>query len=238
MRLGDLRQFYHLMHRLIDKQGGPRHLSALGSIPRRGVYFFFDEGQPRSDSGEGPRIVRVGTHALKAGSASSLRQRLSHHRGRKSGGGNHRGSIFRLLVGQALIASGKAAGCLSWGVKGDPTKAGLALGIGRGEMLALEAPIEAAVSHYLSTLTFARLSIEDEPGPESLRGFIERNSIALLSNFDRPLIDPATPNWLGLSSDRPLVASSGLWNQHHVTERHDPAFLTKLAELIDRSQSG
>jgi hypothetical protein len=30
------------------------------------------------------------------------------HRGLKSGGGNHRGSIFRLLVGQALSCRGRA----------------------------------------------------------------------------------------------------------------------------------
>ena len=235
-RLSDLRNFYALMDRLIILQGGHIRLSELGSsIPRRGVYFFFDDSQPRSDSGEGPRIIRVGTHALTAGSSSSLRQRLSQHRGRRSGGGNHRGSIFRLLVGQALIASGGASGCISWGVKGDPTKASLALGIERDELSTLEAPIEAEVSRYLSNLTFARLQVDDDPGPASLRGLIERHSIALLSNFERPSLDPVTPDWLGHSSDRPLVALSGLWNQRHVTERHDPAFLTTLAKLIDRA---
>ncbi len=235
MRLSDLRQFYTLMDELIGRQGGLLHLSAVGSsVPQRGVYFFFDGDQPRSDSGEGPRIVRVGTHALTAGSGSSLRQRLSQHRGQKNGGGNHRGSIFRLLVGQALIASGRTSDCRSWGVKGDPAKASITLGIERGELLAREAPIEAAVSDYLSKLTFARLPVDDDPGPDSLRGFIERQAIALLSNFDRPSLDPVTATWLGRSSDRPLVVASGLWNQRHVTERHDPAFLTTLAALVER----
>ncbi len=236
MRLSDLRQLYSLMDRLICNQGGLIHLSALGSsIPRRGVYFFFDDDQPRSDSGIGPRIVRVGTHALTAGSGSSLRQRLSQHRGKISGGGNHRGSIFRLLVGQALIASDSAIDCRSWGVKGDPTKASIALSIERSELLAAEAPIETAVSHYISKLTFARLTIDDDPGPDSLRGFIERQSIALLSNFERPSLDPVKPSWLGLSSNRPLVVASGLWNQRHVTERHDPALLSTLAGLIEQT---
>lgn len=236
MHLNDLLTFYGLMDRLTQSQGGRFRLSQIGSsIPRRGVYFFFDDRQPRRDSGEGPRIVRVGTHALAAGSASSLRQRLSQHRGRRTGGGNHRGSIFRLLVGQALIASGGAPVCISWGIKGDTTKASLALGIERRNLSALEAPIEVAVSQYLSNLTFTHLPVDDEPGPDSLRGLIERQSIALLSNFERPSLDPATRDWLGHSSDRPLVAQSGLWNQRHVTERHDPAFLTTLAELIDRA---
>ncbi len=32
--------------------------------PRRGVYFFIEPNQVRTDSGTGPRVVRVGTHAL------------------------------------------------------------------------------------------------------------------------------------------------------------------------------
>ena len=71
--------------------------------PRRGVYFFFEPGESRSLSGTGSRIVRLGTHALANGSRSTLWQRLSQHRGNAKGdGGNHRGSIFRLLVGVAL----------------------------------------------------------------------------------------------------------------------------------------
>ncbi|MER9456583.1 hypothetical protein [Mesorhizobium sp. M0478] len=238
MRLNDLQQFYGLMDRLIHIQGGVSRLAELGSsIPRRGVYFFFDDREPRSDSGSGPRVVRVGTHALTAGSASSLRQRLAQHRGKHGGGGNHRGSIFRLLVGQALLSSGAVPESLSWGVKGDPAKAGLAVGIARDELTASELPVEEAVSCYLLKLSFARLSVDDEPGPVSLRGTIERQSIALLTNFERPALDPATPSWLGSASNRPLVVGSGLWNQRHVTEKHDPAFLATLAQLIDQQAS-
>jgi hypothetical protein len=72
--------------------------------PKRGVYFFRELGENRSDTGEGPRIVRVGTHALKSGSQTKLWTRLSQHKGQPSTGrGNHRGSIFRLIVGTALI---------------------------------------------------------------------------------------------------------------------------------------
>lgn len=33
----------------------------------------------------------------------------------------------------------------------------------------------------------------DDPGPDSLRGYIERNRFALLSNHDRDPIDPPLP---------------------------------------------
>lgn len=92
------------------------------SIPNRGVYFFFDENEPRSDSGCGPRVVRVGTHGLTVGSKSSLRARLAQHRGTiGTGSGNYRGSIFRLLVGQALISK-EALDVPTWGKKTMPGK--------------------------------------------------------------------------------------------------------------------
>jgi hypothetical protein len=81
-------------------------------------------------------------------------------------------------------------------------------------------------------MPFLWLSIEDDAEPESLRGFIERNSIALLSNANKPSLDPPSPGWLGHHSDRERVRQSGLWNQNHVDESYDPAFLLKLDQLV------
>jgi len=53
---------------------------------------------------DGNRVVRVGTHGLKTGSTSTLWGRVHQHRDTREGGGNHRGSVFRLHVGQALAA--------------------------------------------------------------------------------------------------------------------------------------
>ena len=75
------RRFYALLDALAGKHGGPRLLGdATGRMtwPRRGVYFFFEPGETRSGSGSGLRVVRIGTHALRAGSQSSLWGRLSH----------------------------------------------------------------------------------------------------------------------------------------------------------------
>ena len=85
--------------------------------PDRGVYFFMEDGECRTDSGDGLRVVRVGTHALTSSSRTTLWNRLSQHKGQKaSGGGNHRGSIFRLLVGSTLLKTPGAA-CPTWGIK-------------------------------------------------------------------------------------------------------------------------
>ena len=231
----DIDRFYLLMDRLARRAGGPRMLADLGNSrdwPSRGVYIFFDPSEPRSDSGTGPRAVRVGTHALTPGSRSTLRQRLAQHRGSAGGAGNHRGSIFRLLVGQALLASGGLSRTPSWGVKSTAAAAAAFLGIRQESLAAAELPVERAVSAYIGTLPFLWLAVDDEPGPESRRGFIERNAIGLLTNFDRAALDPPSSTWLDRASDRPLVAGSGLWNQRHVDEAYDPALLDLLENMI------
>jgi hypothetical protein len=100
-------RFYLILDNLQHKIGGARKLadcSGRMDWPKRGVYFSHEHGENRSDTGDGRRVVRVGTHALKAGSRTKLWTRLSQHKGQlKTGGGNHRGSIFRLIVGAALI---------------------------------------------------------------------------------------------------------------------------------------
>ena len=80
-------------------------------------------------------------------------------------------------------------------------------------------------------MPFLWLEIDDEPGPDSLRGYIERNAIALLSNYGKEPLDPPSGEWLGRLCDRERVRNSGLWNQNHVEERYDPAFLDTLERL-------
>jgi hypothetical protein len=221
----DLVRFYSLLDRLEEIVGGARRLadcSGRSVWPRRGVYFFREDGETRRDSGLGPRIVRVGTHALKIDSATSLWGRLSQHKGQtKSGGGNHRGSIFRNIVGQAVIARDGPT-FPTWG-KGVTAK---------HDIRELELPLEREVSGFIGLMPFIWLQIEDEANPDSLRGYIERNSIALLSNYEKLPLDPPSPIWLGLFSNRERVRNSGLWNSNHVDEPYELSFLDTLGDLI------
>jgi hypothetical protein len=231
-RLADIRTFYKLMDQLAGAQSGPVALGALMQRPiaPRGVYFFFEAGEQRADSGDGPRVTRIGTHGLTAGTTSTLRGRLRQHHGTRLGSGNHRGSIFRLLTGDALLRAGAAPACASWGNK-DFAR----LGLDRATVQRMELSLEQAVSARLAAMPVLWLDIGDTPGPESLRGLIERNAIALLSNEGKPPIDAPSPGWLGHHSSRPHVRASGLWNQNHVDETYDPAFLDTLERLIQRS---
>ena len=83
-------------------------------------------------------------------------------------------------------------------------------------------------------MPFVWLSVDDEPGPARMRGKIERNAIALLSNFDKRPRDPPSPTWLGFHCNRDRVRASGLWNQNHVDESYDPAFLDDLEQFVAR----
>lgn len=227
-RVDDLRRFYRLMEELERRTGGKRALSACSgkmSWPLRGVYFFFEEGEQRSDTGDGLRVVRVGTHALSAGSGTKLWQRLSQHRGSAtSGGGNHRGSIFRLLVGEALARQPHAEQIETWG-QGNSASGDIRMG---------ELEHEKRVSAVIGAMPFLWLDVDDEPGPASLRGFVERNTIALLSNYNKAPLDRSSSEWLGQLSARPKVRLSELWNQNHVDEPYDPSFLDVLNHLVSQ----
>ncbi|URK16578.1 hypothetical protein M9H61_13595 [Thalassospira sp. GO-4] len=226
-RESDISRFYSILSQLENTLGGKRMLSRCSGRtgwPQRGVYFFFEDGEYRSDtSNQDLRVVRVGTHALKAGSKTTLWNRLSQHRGSsRTGGGNHRASIFRLIVGIALAHKEQESAPNNWG-KGQTSNHD----IRRAELLH-----EKKVSAVIAEMPFLWLPIEDKPGPDSLRGLIERNSIALLSNHQRTPINPPSKNWLGYSCDRERVKTSGLWNQNHVTEQYEPQFLQVFEKLV------
>lgn len=235
-RLSDLVRFYEALQRLEQGLGGCRRLAdldALGRLPMRGVYFFYEQDELRRDSGQGSRVTRVGTHALKLASRSKLSGRLAQHRGYvATGAGNHRGSIFRLLIGDALMRQ-DVRGCLAtWGLGSDPSDAAKRLGWVRVQVKLEELPLEKRVSQTIGAMPFLWLEIDDPPGPASLRGYIERNSIALLSNFNRAPLDAPSPGWLGHACSRERVRLSGLWNINHVDDRYDPAFLDTLDRLV------
>jgi hypothetical protein len=231
-RRDQLLKFYALLDKLEESIGGARRLadcSGRMDWPTRGVYFFREPGEYRADTGGGPRIVRIGTHALMTGSGTKLWTRLSQHKGHHaSGGGNHRGSIFRRIAGAALIKRDRLI-FASWGC-GNTAKS---------DVRKSEHALERAVSNFIGTMSFLWLAVEDEPGPQSLRGYIERNSIALLSNYKKVPLDPPSASWLGrhcenerLRESGQRVRNSGLWNSNHVDETYDPPFLGEVERLI------
>lgn len=228
-RIADVRRFYEILSALETRVGGATTLSQCNgrmAWPSAGVYFFFEPGEVRSTSGIGRRVVRIGTHGLRKSSKTTLWHRLGQHRGvARTGGGNHRGSIFRLLVGEALVLR-DGLPAATWGSPepGDLSAANS------------EHAIELLVTKRIGAMPFLCVAVGDPPGPLSKRGLIERNAIALLSNASRAAIDPAASSWLGKHSGRDLVRRSGLWNNNHVEEEYSPSFLEALAKACDETQ--
>ena len=230
-RSSALDTFYGLLAELESRNGGRRLLGEChGRMdwPERGVYFFFEPGETRGRNPSAFRVVRVGTHALMSKSRTTLWKRISQHRGTANPfGGNHRGSIFRLLLGEALMARDPALQIDSWGRKSSATLA----------IRATERQHEALVSRYIGAMRLLFVSVPDVSGPESARGIIERNAIALLSNYRDATSDQPSANWLGRFSGRDRVRRSGLWHNNHVDEKYDRAFLGLLGNLVLQTPS-
>ncbi len=207
----DLIAFYALMDEL-ERRGKRRLSETDGRMNWPGVYFFFEPGENRSCSGQGPRVVRVGS------SGRPLRKRLGEHCGTLTPPyGDHRRSVFRLLVGNALIGRDPGVGIDSWGARKVRN------------MRHAEQPLEEMVSRRIGGMSVAFVPIEDALGRDN----VKRNAIALLSGFPDRASDRPSSNWLGHHCDREKVRSSGLWNNVHVDGVHESGFLSVFERLVD-----
>ena len=228
-RIDDIERLYDLLDELARRTHPLQPLSAclkpnVKSEP--GVYFFYECGECRLQSGKGARIVRVGQ-------STNLRRRLRNHKS-----GNKVRSIFCKLVGHALKKKKEDE---QWQSTSTAQKS-----------------LNERVTETLGNMQVLCLPIEDE----TERDCIERNAIALLSNYcrcptdcqcptDRQCptnwqcptncwcptncecpIDPPSKNWLGHHHIQEKVRRSGLWSQDHVKDIYDSRFLDTLEDLI------
>ncbi|SFR52095.1 hypothetical protein [Halogeometricum limi] len=237
-RSADLDRLYALFGRLEERVGGARRLADCTGYmdwPDRGLYVFFAPGESRASSGQ-RRVTRVGTHAVSAGSSTTLWDRLKQHYGTGPGssahphGGNHRGSVYRRRVGEAFVERyGLHERYPDWGATSVPDDRD------RSEVRDEEYPLERRVSAFLRDQPFLWVDLDDEPGPDSDRAYVERNLVALVSNYDRRPRDPRRSDWLGGYARSAKIRASGLWNVEHADESYDPAFLDTLAAAVERT---
>jgi hypothetical protein len=194
-------------------------------IPKQGVYFFFDDGEPTKFSTAVPRLVRVGTHGVSAGSVATLRNRLRTHLGTRAGAGNHRASVFRLHVGRAIIErDGLQQRYPNWGKGQSAAK----------DITELEAPLESKVSEYISNLRVLFIPVLDTAGTGSMRALMERQFISMFTE-NLCAIEESSPSWLGRFSDKPSIRDSGLWNVRDVGSEYDLKFIPLLGGLLKRN---
>ena len=203
-RAKDIERFYTLLAELEKRVGGKRKLAECHwnmGWPRRGVYFFFEEGETRAHSANELRVVRVGTHAVTARSKSRLWNRLYEH---KQDGGR---SVFRDHVNRALRRR------LGTGSTHNHTR---------------------CISSYIGQMPFLWVNVDGEDG-HLLRTRLERNAIALLSNWHNHGLDRHSPSWLGLCSGKPEIKQSGLWNVQHTKSSYKRSFLDDFKTCIEQT---
>ena len=95
--LEDVKRFYEILDELVIRLDGTKTLAETlrkKDFPDTGMYFFFERGECRSDSGSGMRVVRVG---ISGESGRLLVERLRDHKS-----GNTDGSSFRRAIHKAL----------------------------------------------------------------------------------------------------------------------------------------
>lgn len=211
----------------LAKRVGLRRLRDIlaGELPKQGVYFFFDDNEPTKFSAAVPRLVRVGTHGVSAGSVATLRNRLRTHLGTRAGAGNHRASVFRLHVGRAIIErDGLQEFYPNWGKGQSASK----------DITEVEAPLESKVSEYIGNLKVLFIPVLDTAGTGSMRATIERQFIAMFTE-DHCSIEESSPKWLGRFSDKASIKDSGLWNVRDVGGEYDLRFIPLLDSLLKRN---
>jgi len=178
-----------------------------------GLYFFFEEGET-SRHGPTGRVVRVGNHPRSDG---GLVRRLRQHYS-----GNKNGSVFRKLLGGALLRSR------------DPGSTCLAPGPGKGHWELQDARpcavcrlVEVEVSSSLRAgFTFRCIEIRDRKE----RNLFEVMLVATLAQC--PVCRPSG-GWLGRHAYAGRVRESGLWNVQFSDGRVlSKAALGRFAELV------
>jgi hypothetical protein len=218
-------RFQHLIRRLWAAQAGGRRIDeTTGRLPwpNRGVYFILDS-QQGPPGNRVPRIVRVGTHAVSAGSRTTLWDRLSTHRGTGEGSGSHRSSIFRLHVGRARMRERPSADWpISWAEGQSAPR----------QIRDKEQMLEREVSGIIGAMRVLWLDIPDEAGPSSERAYIERNAIGLLSRTCL-LKGTGKGEWLGRYSADWRISVSGLWNLNHIFMQPDLDFIDRFEAAVN-----
>ena len=185
-RLNDLKRFYKLMNTLEKKIGGRPTLAECdeAAVPSvGGVYFFFEKGEKRSGSGSGDRVVRVGK-------SIDLQDRICvDHKGPAAN--MVRGSVFRKWVHNALYRKRRNGEFADWPDIEEQTYLQRMINALNDDQ---RRRLGQLTSDHMWPMDFLFLPI----GREKERRYIERNAIALLSEYrEEDSIDPASKRWLG-----------------------------------------
>lgn len=189
----------------------------------RGVYFFFEPGEFRTNSPE-PRIVRVGSHQSDK---STVESRIAREHAQDWGR-----SVFRRHIGSALIRRGdfdlgaNAADRDAWAVRWYGQVNNWPAHTDPARLHPRLHALQPKVTDRIRSMSVIWVPVAER----AARLELERQCIRLLSNFRRAgnPFDRPSDTWLGHFALSPKVRASGLWNHQHVAKEHEPGFLSSF----------
>lgn len=206
------------------------------TLPRNGIYFFFENGEQWGHGGSRQRIVRVGTHR-----DGNFRSRISEHYlldNRKMNfdatrPAPHDRSVFRKNLGRALLNRSKDPYLQIWEICF--THRTNRERYGHMRDVEKEKTIETQISMMLrENFAFCYIEIENQAERMGLGG-LEARFIGTVSNCMscRP-----SRTWLGSYSPKQKIRDSGLWLVQHLNSTPlSEIDLATLREATPQSRS-
>ena len=198
------------IHRILEEL--PERSSPSSTLPRNGLYFFYEQGEICAHTGK-PRVVRVGNHHRSQDRSIT---RLREHYGEIDYPEKKNGSVFRRLLGGAILRrrNPNHPRLLPSPGKGHWEKHG-------GRTCELCRPLEDEVTRLLKTAFAFRIV---EIVAMNRRNEMERKLIATLARCHE--CGPSQ-SWLGLWAYSQNVQRSGMWNSEYV----DGAYEMTMSDL-------
>lgn len=219
------------LHRKLEELPKVEYPFEKSSLPKNGIYFFYEKEEIWGHGGNKPRIVRVGTH--KSG---NFRSRISEHflfeEERKmdfdqADSKPSDRSIFRKNIGRALLNRDGDNYLEVWNI--DFIKRENREEHASKRNILKEKEIERKITDILrNNFSFRFIAFEsgaDMMGKEGL----ESNLIGTLGQCSE--CEPSG-GWLGKYSPKPKIRKSGLWLEQHLK---DPPADREDKEVISNS---
>lgn len=187
---------------------------SVDTLPRNGIYVFYESGETWGHGDDRPRVVRIGTHRRH-----NFRTRIAEHyllNERKMNFDVTRPapkdrSIFRKNLGRAMLNAANDAYLPVWDIDFTTSQARRTSGSLRD--IPKEQELERAITQRLRTQFAFRVIRVDA---ESDRLGTEGLEAALIGTIAQCACCHPSPRWLGHHSPVNKVRASGLWLSQHL----------------------
>jgi hypothetical protein len=205
----------------------------ITSLPKNGIYFFYEEGEEWGHGPAAPRIVRVGTHR-----DGNFRSRISEHYlldDRKmifneSKPAPHERSIFRKNLGRALLNKSHDPYLSMWEL--DFTSKASRERFAHLRNIQKEMQVETEITQILRQSFSFRYIVVDEQRKRMGALGLEQHLIGTVAQCGEC---KSSEQWLGRYSPVPKIREGGLWLVQHLLA---PPISRELMMMITAAANG